>query len=375
MDKFDSIKENMIKNEQNLSKNACLSKDAVRLKEEKKDDYRTEYQKDIDRIIYSLSYNRYIHKTQVYSLTDNDHISKRMTHVQYVSRISRTIARALNLNEDLCEAIALGHDIGHVPYGHVGEYILDEISKEKIGKNFAHNLQSVRHLMVIENCGKGLNLSLQTLDGIMAHNGEMLQEKYMPVKKDVESFLQEFDSCYSDSNNIKKLHPMTLEGCIVRISDVIAYIGRDIEDAIRLGLLNKNDLPKEVLKVLGSKNGEIINNIISDIVENSMNKNYISMSKEIYDKMEQLKKFNYEVIYAKAFTKEEKIVLKQKFNKLYEVYYDALINDKKANIIWKDFLSNMDEEYLKSNIPGQIVIDYISGMTDNYFEKEYEKYF
>lgn len=375
MDKFDSIKENMIKNEQNLSKNACLSKDAVRLKEENKDDYRTEYQKDIDRIIYSLSYNRYIHKTQVYSLTDNDHISKRMTHVQYVSRISRTIARALNLNEDLCEAIALGHDIGHVPYGHVGEYILDEISKEKIGKNFAHNLQSVRHLMVIENGGKGLNLSLQTLDGIMAHNGELLQEKYMPVKKDVESFLQEFDSCYSDSNNIKKLHPMTLEGCIVRISDVIAYIGRDIEDAIRLGLLNKNDLPKEVLKVLGSKNGEIINNIISDIVENSMNKNYISMSKEIYDKMEQLKKFNYEVIYAKAFTNEEKIVLKQKFNKLYEVYYDALINDKKSNIIWKDFLSNMDEEYLKNNIPGQIVIDYISGMTDNYFEKEYEKYF
>ena len=375
MDKFDSIKENMIKNEQNLSKNASLSKDVLRLKQENKKDYRTEYQKDIDRIIYSLSYNRYIHKTQVYSLVDNDHISKRMTHVQYVSRISRTIARALNLNEDLCEAIALGHDIGHVPYGHVGECILDEISKEKIGKNFAHNLQSVRHLMVIENGGKGLNLSLQTLDGIMAHNGEMLQEKYMPVKKDSKSFLQEFDSCYIDSNNIKKVHPMTLEGCIVRISDVIAYIGRDIEDAIRLGLLDKNDLPKEVLKVLGSKNGEIINNIISDIVENSMNKNYISMSKEIYDKMEQLKEFNYEAIYAKAFTKEEKIILKQKFNKLYEVYYDALVNDKKSNIIWKDFLSNMDEEYLKNNIPGQIVIDYISGMTDNYFEKEYEKYF
>ena len=157
MEKFELIKSNMEKSEQNLSKYACLSKDAIRLKKENLD-IRTDFERDIDKIIHTLPYTRYSNKTQVYTCAENDNISTRMTHVQFVSRAARTIARALNLNEDLCEAIALGHDIGHVPYGHVGERILSDICKEKLGITFAHNVQSVRTFTNIEKNGNGLNL-------------------------------------------------------------------------------------------------------------------------------------------------------------------------------------------------------------------------
>ena len=188
MDVMKVAKNNFLKKEDNLSPFATKSCDSIRLFEDD-EDMRPAFFRDIDRIIYSLSYTRYIDKTQVFVKSNNDHISKRITHVQLVSKIARTIGRALNLNEDLIEAIALGHDIGHTPLGHEGESILDEISRRELGEAFAHNIQSVRHLMYVEKGGNGLNLSIQVLDGIMCHNGEMLSPRYVPVEKTLEEFI------------------------------------------------------------------------------------------------------------------------------------------------------------------------------------------
>lgn len=201
MDNFSEIKKQMQKSEENLTSFACLSSDAIREKSEK-EDIRLEFERDVDKIIHSSTYTRYIDKTQVYSDIENDNISRRITHVQFVSRAARTIARALGVNEDLCEAISLGHDVGHTPYGHAGEIILNNISKEKIGKTFAHNLNSVRMFTKIENGGNGCNLTLQVLDGIMCHNGEMLQSKYAPIKKDLTTFKKEYEACLDDEKII-----------------------------------------------------------------------------------------------------------------------------------------------------------------------------
>ena len=217
-------KDNFLLKEKNLSEYACKSDVAVRFRDEDdSEDIRPPFFHDIDRIIYSLSYTRYMDKTQVFTRSKNDHISKRITHVQLVSKIARTIGRALALNEDLCEAIALGHDIGHTPLGHVGEAILNEISLRELGEYFAHNIQSVRHLMFVENHGRGFNLCVQVYDGIMCHNGEMLSPKYVPSMKTKEEFLKEYEDAYHDIKKQNKNHPMTLEGCVVRISDIIGY--------------------------------------------------------------------------------------------------------------------------------------------------------
>ncbi len=373
MEKFELIKSNMEKSEQNLSKYACLSKDAIRLKKENLD-IRTDFERDIDKIIHTLPYTRYSNKTQVYTCAENDNISTRMTHVQFVSRAARTIARALNLNEDLCEAIALGHDIGHVPYGHVGERILSDICKEKLGITFAHNVQSVRTFTNIEKNGNGLNLTLQVLDGILCHNGEMLSDKYYPEEKDYDKFLKEYNDCYKNSENIKKLRPMTLEGCIVRISDIIGYIGKDIDDAIRLKMLKLEDIPQDIRTTLGTKNNEIMNSIILDIINESFDKPYIKMSKKVNDAVVKLKKFNYEYIYDKACTDERLEQYKNKFYHLFNVYEEALKNNDTSNDIYGMFLNSMNENYNKNTVDGVKIVDFISGMTDNFFESQYIKY-
>ena len=209
-----NIKEIMLRNENNLNENACRDKDAIRIFDLEEEDIRPNYFRDIDKIIYSLSYTRYIDKTQVFSNKQNDNISKRIIHVQLVSKIARTIGRALSLNEDLIEAIALGHDIGHVPYGHLGERILNEISLRYGEGYFMHNVESVRTLMVLENNGKGKNLTVQTLDGILCHNGEFVQDLYKPVKKTKDDFLRDYKACYMDKSYGKTLIPMTMEGCV-----------------------------------------------------------------------------------------------------------------------------------------------------------------
>ena len=240
MDYLEQAKQNFLLKEANLSEYATKSSEAIRLYP-LDEDIRPNYFRDIDRIIHSLSYTRYTDKTQVFSYKENDHISKRMIHVQLVSKVARTIGRALNLNEDLIEAIALGHDIGHTPLGHEGEYILDKISQRELGETFAHNIQSVRHCMYVENKGNGLNLSIQVLDGILCHNGEKLLNCYT-YKNTNEDFLKKLKKCYKDKNYTNNLTPYTLEACVVRISDIIAYIGRDLIDAMEYGLINEKDI-------------------------------------------------------------------------------------------------------------------------------------
>lgn len=368
----DLIKETMLKNEKNLSNYACKSSEAIRLKEDT-NDIRPSFFRDIDRIIYSLSYTRYIDKTQVFSLLDNDNISKRMTHVQMVSKIARTIGRALSLNEDLIEAIALGHDIGHVPFGHVGEAILNEISIKENEGYFNHNVQSVRTLMNVENAGRGMNLSIQVLDGILCHNGEFLSGEYKPVNKTKESFLEEYEKCYHDKDVLKHLHPMTLEGCVVRISDIIGYIGRDMEDAVRLGVLKKEDLPKDIVDVIGNKNKDIVNTIVLDVIENSFGKDYICLSDKMYETLLKMKKFNYEAIYDKATSLEDRSEYKKMFEFLFNTLCKQINDDKKEEKIFTVFLNYKCEEYNNNTTTKRKVIDYIAGMTDDYFLNEYNR--
>ena len=370
---FQEIKNTMHKKDKFLSPYASKNEEGLRLNQESQD-IRPNYFRDIDRIIYSLSYTRYIDKTQVFSHKENDHISKRMTHVQMVSKIARTIGRALSLNEDLIEAAALGHDLGHPPFGHTGEAILNKISLELGLGYFNHNIQSVRTLLKIENQGKGSNLCLQTLDAIMCHNGEIELAEYYPVSKDIETFLQEYNLSYQDNNIIKKLRPMTLEGCIVRVSDIIAYIGRDIEDAIRLGIITKDDIPQNIKNILGDNNRDIINTIILDIITNSYQKPYIKISPNIFTAIKELKKFNYENIYYKANTSEDITQYEMMFRKLIEVYYYQLQNNKEEETIYQSYLNHMSKEYRQNNSNYRIIIDYIAGMTDDYFKKQYEKY-
>lgn len=370
---FDKVKKQMLKSELVFKPYATKSEDAIRLKPIF-NDLRLEYAHDIDRIVHSLSYTRYIDKTQVYNSKKDDNISKRMTHVQFVSRASKTIARALGLNEDLCEAMSLGHDIGHVPFGHEGEYILDRISRKNLGEIFAHNVQSVRNFMYIENGGYGLNLTLQTLDGMLCHNGEILTNKYAPENISLDKFVSYYKACYTDENTLKKLRPKTLEGCVVRISDIIGYIGKDIEDAIILGKFNREFLPKDVVEVLGNTNEQIMNSIILDIVENSYGKKYIAMSNEVFNALNKLKKFNYDNIYSKSLTKNELELLNKIFEDLFYYYLEILNKDKKVQSdIYDVFLNNMNEEYLKNTLNERKVIDYIAGMTDNYIKVMYQK--
>ena len=356
----------------NLSKYACMDNEALRFNPST-DDIRTDFFRDVDKIIYSLSYTRYIDKTQVFSNIDNDHISKRMTHVQMVSRIARTIGRALGLNEDLIEAGALGHDLGHVPFGHVGEYILNDISLKNGEGYFNHNIQSVRLLMNVEHDGVGSNLCLQTLDAIMCHNGEIELEKYEPTNKTKEEFLAEYENTYKDINQNKKLRPMTLEGCVVRISDIISYIGKDVEDAVMLGILKKSDIPSSITGVLGYTNSSIIETIVNDIIKNSMDKPYIKMSKEVFNALKELKKFNYEHIYSKANTAEQLNNYKLMFNELFNTLVKQ-IEDKADTNINNIFIKNMSDEYMNNTSKKRMVIDYIAGMTDEYFISEYNRY-
>lgn len=367
----DLVIENMKVKNNYLSELATKDSEAYRFNNVIDDDMRTPFFRDVDRILYSLSYTRYMDKTQVFSFKDNDNISKRMTHVQMVSKIARTIGRALKLNEDLIEAAALGHDLGHVPFGHAGEAILNELSLKYNEGYFNHNIQSVRLLMNVENNGIGTNITLQVLDAIMCHNGELEMKEYRPSKKSKEEFLRQYDETYSNKDMIKKLVPMTLEGCVVRISDIIAYIGRDIEDALRMGVIKEDDIPRDITHVLGVSNRQIINTIIVDIVNNSVGKDYLAMSDLVFDALKNLKKFNYDKIYSIAASKETILYYEMVFKTVFERCMSDLEQDNRNGHIYTMFLQDMDDDYLKNNTNARKVIDYIAGMTDDFIISEY----
>ncbi len=328
--------------------------------------YRQAFSVDVDRILHSLAYARYIDKTQVFYLVKNDHITHRVLHVQLVSKIARTIGRFLNLNEDLIEAIALGHDIGHTPFGHDGENFLSEICRNHGIGYFHHNLQSVHFLEKVERKGEGWNLCLQTLDGILSHDGEIHSEKLLPATdKTFDLMDREITAKKNDSQTV--LIPMTLEGCLVRMADTISYIGRDIEDAIRLKLIHRSDLPQESVSLLGDTNGTIVFNLVTDIICSSRGKSYIAFSSEVSEALKHLKSFNYEHIYMNSRIKKHTRRIKKLFEMLFETYLEDLNNRRESSVIFSQFLKDMKQNYIQNHQPTEIVRDFISGMTDQYF--------
>ena len=329
-------------------------------------DYRQAFSVDADRILHSLAYARYIDKTQVFYLVKNDHITHRVLHVQLVSKIARTIGRFLGLNEDLLEAIALGHDIGHTPFGHDGERFLSNICKNNGIGYFHHNLQSVQFLEKVERKGRGWNLCLQTLDGILCHDGEIHDERLWPTPgKTFEDLDAEIAAKKSDPQTA--LAPMTLEGCLVRMADTVSYIGRDIEDAIRLNLIRRVDLPDESAAKLGNTNGTIVFNLVTDIIRNSYQKPYIAFSPEVSKALAQLKMFNMERIYLNPRIKRHTRQIEKLFEILFETYLDDIRKHRKSSAIFGQFMKDMTDEYIQSHRPAEIVRDFISGMTDQYF--------
>ncbi|MBE5743098.1 MAG: HD domain-containing protein [Clostridiales bacterium] len=373
--------ENLIikdKEEKTLPNHFFNSNLAVRRKDNPHDyanAWRSAFIRDVDKILNCPFYSRYADKTQVYSLHKNDDITKRSLHVQLVSRTARTIGKALNLNLELIEAIALGHDIGHTPFGHTGESFLDEIYREKTGRRFFHNIHSVRVLDKIFP----LNITLQTLDGIASHNGEMELERYEPCA--LNSF-NEFDSiiesCYINGDNVFKMIPSTLEGCIVRISDIIAYLGKDRQDATKSTPLNLTAFKDYGIGVL---NSEIINNLIVNVIENSYNKPYIKLDKSHFEALKQAKKDNYDIIYNDKVNKDSDSIIKQMLFYLYDKLYLDIKSGNKSSPIFKHHVDYINKPYYKRETPyleeepNQIVVDYIASMTDDYFIELFEHLF
>lgn len=369
--------ESNLKKEESLSEFACKTVDAIRFRDENKEEefnVRPDFFRDADRIMHSMAYTRYMDKTQVFAMFNNDLITHRGLHVQFVSKIARTIGRSLRLNEDLIEAIALGHDLGHVPFGHFGERVLSSICEENNMGYFIHNAQSVRILKEIENQGEGLNITLQVLDGILCHNGEFLEKRYEPdYKKTKEQFLEEYQKCFLEKGYDKKLRAMTLEGCVVRISDVIAYIGRDIEDAITVNLIKREDIPQEIVDVLGNTNSQIIDKLVEDLLINSYGKPYLEFSDKIFTALKQLLNFNYEYIYHSPKKAENEEKSEKMFRMLYEKYVKDIQNIDSD--IYKLYCCQMNQDYTNSNKCGKIIVDFMAGMTDKFFIDQFEKNF
>ncbi len=368
---------NRIKTELNRKENELLSPLAAlntqgirRIPEEYLEfGYRQSFAVDTDRILHSLAYARYIDKTQVFYLIQNDHITHRVLHVQLVSKIARTIGRFLGLNEDLIEAIALGHDIGHTPFGHDGERILSELCQKYGIGYFQHNVQSVQFLDKVERKGRGWNLCLQTLDGILCHDGEIHNQQLKPAREKMfENLENEIAAKKTDPET--KLIPMTLEGCVVRMADTISYIGRDIEDAIRLNIIRRSDLPKESVRCLGNTNGTIVFNLVSDIIKNSFQNSFVAFSPEVSEALKQFKSFNLERIYLNQTIKKHLKTITSLFEILFERYLTDIENKNHSSVIFTRFLKDISQDYIQKHSKEEIVRDFIAGMTDQYFLRQ-----
>ncbi len=299
-----------------------------RLKEEEPCDMRTEFQRDRDRIIYSKSFRRLKNKTQVFFSPDGDHYMTRLTHTLDVAQIARSISRCLDLNEDLCEAIALGHDLGHTPFGHAGERILNKLNPN----GFEHNRQSLRVVDVLEDDGKGLNLTFEVRDGILEHK--------------------------------KSGHPSTLEGKVVSLSDRIAYVNHDIDDALRAGILTIEDFPKADMEILGKNTSERINTMIKSIYNFSAGKDVVDMEQDVKTATENLRDFMFKYVYLTPFARSEEERASEMISALYGYFKK---NPDKLPQFYKDLMSSCDID--------TVVSDYISGMTDRYAVYIFEQIF
>ena len=299
-----------------------------RLYPEESNEMRTCYQRDADRILHSKSFRRLMHKTQVFLSPEGDHYRTRMTHTLEVSRIARTICRGLRLNEDLAEAAAYGHDLGHTPFGHAGEAALSDVT----GRPFRHNEQSLRVVDKLERDGAGLNLTYEVRMGILGHTGSFI--------------------------------PETLEGQIVRTSDRIAYINHDIDDAMRAGLLTEADIPRDITDILGHAHSERINTLVMNMIENTEQTGVLGMQPEVSAAMDRLRTFMFARVYTNSKAKGEESKAKDIIRRLYDYY------SKNPLKLPADFIPQLDFDGMD-----RIVCDYIAGMTDRYAVYKYSELF
>lgn len=326
---------------------------------------------DIDKILHNTMYNRYVDKTQVFSFYKNDDITRRALHVQLVSRIAQRIGYYLELNLDLIQAIALGHDIGHTPFGHKGEDFLNEIYYKRTGKLFNHNVHSVRVLKTITNS----NLTLQVYDGILCHCGESISQQYEPSKEiSFEDFDDILDKCYHEKGFIKQLRPFTLEGCVVRVSDILAYIGKDRQDASKANVKKLNEYEHYI------SNRNFLNKTIMNIIENSIGRPYLSMDQETLEEIETYKDENYNTIYSdKSVTEIYFDAIRPMMRKIYDKLIDDCIKHNIYSPIYKHHIEHKilnkycsvfdrnSNSYSLKISPDDVVVDYIASMTDDYF--------
>ncbi len=384
-----------MKRDVNVGIHGILDSEAIRYHNEESQEIRPPFFRDVDRVVHSKAYARYIDKSQVFFDINNANITHRSLHVHIVSRIARQIGRVLRLNTDLIEAIALGHDVGHAPFGHLGEDILNEISQENNMGTFSHNAQGIRWLSYLEKRNpeqpaNGLNLSLQVLDGILCHDGEVNEQQLKPLKRNGKSWedhFKEYEDCFNE-NKIKRI-PMTYEGIVTRFSDTISYIGRDIEDAILLKLINREEIPKYCTKILGDTNTKIIDTLITDLLSFSLDNDVIGYSDKIFEALKELKSFNYENIYIrrdlfKPISTEKTFLdsLKERFLLIFVRSLKNLEEEDYNAPIFRDHIEYIDDKNYntyfkplkKDNKLTLIARDYIAGMSDKYFNETYGKF-
>ena len=332
--------------------------------------WRPAFVRDCEKILHLPAYNRYAGKTQVFSFRSNDDLSRRGLHVQLVARIARDIGRALGLNCDLIEAIALGHDLGHTPFGHAGERFLNDIYHDRTGRWFFHNVQSVRVLDTLY----GRNITLQTLDGALCHNGEYEQRVFeLSGATTFREFDRAVEQCLSQGPEaIGHLRPMTLEGCVVRICDILAYVGRDRQDAIAAGLLSADAFDDGLG---GRYNSWILTHASADIVEHSYGRPRIEMSHDLFEEIRRAKRENYDKIYSAGGIEGDcERELAEAFRLLYDRCLDDLAAGDERSYIFKHHIARIEAQlgyygrrYDWQDDPDQTVVDYIASMTDDYF--------
>lgn len=358
-----------------LGPKAYRDAEAKRIKPEKMDDMRSQFAVDRDRILYSGAYRRYHGKTQVFSFTNliDEEMTNRNLHIAYVSQISRTIGKYLGLNTELIEAIALGHDLGHPPFGHDGEIALsDACVRHGIG-HFHHNIESLHIVDHISRKGRGLNLTFPVRDGIISHDGEVHNTILYPEKDKNEARIQEYIRLKKEGMELDWM-PATLEGCVVRITDTIAYIGQDIEDAIRFNLLKREDLPQKVTDKLGNTNSQIIDTLIRSVIINSYGQDWIAFDEETSYYLLELKKFNYENIYTNEKVKKSNKIIYRTMGIMFDKYLEDIEKNNRESKIFKHFLDHKSPEYREGFSPAEQVRDFIATMTDRYYNEEIKDY-
>lgn len=382
MDNSLNIAEYLLEEEQKLSPFATKSSESLGRKYPiQPDPFRLEFARDDTRILHSPPFRRLKHKTQVFLSPDNDHICTRMEHALHVSSIASVIGRCLRLNIDLINAIARGHDLGHTPFGHIGERILDFIMKEQgIIEGFKHEIHGLRVIDKLTNYGAGLNLTYEVRDGIISHCGEQFEQHIAPDRTKNLFTLETI----TDRIGL----PATLEGCLVRMVDRIAYLGRDLEDGIKAGLVKRKDVPRDVARELGTDNGKIIGCLVNDTIKNSINQDAIQLSDRVFDLMKQLKNFNYRYIYqhpeVERKAKRGEYIIESLFSELLHILQksDRGMNTKYLHEIGRDAPTIMvlfnfirNSNYTEQTPDSRIIADYIAGMTDSFAQRSYLQLF